>query len=169
MNCRFVSTLPADRKASPILISGRGSEKLRNVAYLLVDEEDSIETYELRYEIDGPFKDAMCVDCMIAVGYGDLFYLFDRVEKRNIMKLKMDGYFGHLYFDIDCFYITDTSGLHRINKLGERLWHNAALAVDGVIITDLGVDKIFGQAEIDPPGGWIDFVLDKENGALLVK
>ncbi len=166
MNCRFVSTLPADDAAPPILISGTGYKELTRIEYFLICEENSTEAYEIRYETDGPFKDAICVDGLLAVGHGEMFYLFDRTEKQNITALKMDGYFGHLYFNNDLFYVADASGLRCINRLGECLWHNAGLAVDGVIVTDITVDKIFGQAEVDPPGGWVDFVVDRKSGAL---
>jgi len=43
-------------------------------------------------------------------------------------------------------------------------WHNDQLGIDGVIIDRFGDATLFGQGEWDPPGGWRDFVLDKQTG-----
>lgn len=76
----------------------------------------------------------------------------------------MDGYFGHLYYDNGAFYIADAIGLHCIDKNGQILWYNAELGIDGVIVNEFTDSMIFGSGEFDPPGGWIDFSIDKLTG-----
>ncbi len=82
----------------------------------------------------------------------------------NILRLEMEGYFGYIYEDGDVMYVADAGSLHCINHKGDVLWQNANLGIDGVVIHEIDQDKIFGDGEWDPPGGWISFVLDKQTG-----
>ena len=83
-----------------------------------------------------------------------------------MLKLKMEGYFGHLYFNEDLFYIADSAGIFCINKNTSIIWQNKNLGIDGVIINDFTNSKIFGSGEWDPPGGWRDFILDQQMGII---
>ena len=76
----------------------------------------------------------------------------------------MNGYFCHLYYDKEAFYITDAYGLYCINKFGEILWSNTTLGIDGVIVMNITDNEIFGSGQCDPPDGWIDFLLDRATG-----
>lgn len=154
---------------TPALISGIESAELDLRKYLVLEDHDGDErVFEIRYEYHcSPFKDAIVIDEILAVGYEVGFYLFNIATNQNLLALKVDGYFGYLYFDDNLFYVADMSGLYCINKTGLVLWHNTSLAVDGVIINTFTDENIYGSAEMDPPGGWKDFILDRKTGALL--
>jgi|KBSSwiS6_1023812.scaffolds.fasta_scaffold03766_3 hypothetical protein len=167
MNFDFRDTFPRELNLEPILISGSDSMKFTKHTYLIAKSIGIKPVlYEIRYEIHcSPFKQAMIIDDLLAVGYEEYFYLFNLTINTNTLKLKMGGYFGHLYYDPDLFYITDAGGLYCIDKNGSVRWQNNSLAIDGVIIENFTEDKIIGSGEWDPPGGWRNFILNKITGS----
>ena len=169
MNFEFTDTFPEDLNLPSILISGSDSRKLNNQAYLIIKNDDNSNSlFEIKYEYHcSPFKEALIVDSLLAVGYEGYFYLFNVMTNENLLRLEMQGYFGHLYYDAECFYVTDAGGLYRIDKKATIHWHNSSLAIDGVIINEFANNKILGSGEWDPPGGWQDFVLDRQTGVTL--
>jgi len=76
----------------------------------------------------------------------------------------MQFYFGHIYFKGNNIYVADASGIFCVGQGGVVLWHTDDLAVDGVVINNFKDDKIFGEGEHDPLGGWEPFVLDIKTG-----
>lgn len=163
----FTDTIPAYlNNQKPILISGSNSLKFDGIEYLVINN-NLTDLYEIRYQYHcSPFKEAIIVNTMLAVGHEEHFYLFDKSTNTNLLTLKMDGYFGHLYVNDNQFYITDASGIYCIDTTGIILWKNNNLAVDGVIINDFLDNTILGSGEWDPPGGWQDFVIDRQTGIL---
>jgi hypothetical protein len=166
MTLEFTDTLPDDSPLNPVLISGSMSTCLSEHIFLTLSEENTItRLYEIRYDVHcSPFKEALLIDNLLAVGHEEHFYLFNLITNENVLRLEMNGYFGHLYYDKEDFYVADANGLHCIDKHGEILWSNVGLAIDGVIINEFTDSKILGSGEFDPPGGWIDFSIDKSTG-----
>lgn len=165
MDFNFQTSLPDGYIGVPVLISGPESSDFRNYEYLVLDSFEEI--YEIRYAIhSGSFREAILHREMLAVGHEEHFYLFDIYQKKNIYTLQLDGYFGHLYLDGNYFYVTDANGIYCIDKSGLH-WSNNVLAIDGVIINAFTSEQILGEAEVDPPGGWKDFILDKNTGNFL--
>lgn len=166
MTIEFLDDIPDDTNLKPVLISGSTSAYYSNQKYLGVINGHTVTgLYEIKYQAHcNPFKEALLVDNLFAVGHEEHFYLFNIVTNQNVLRLKMNGYFGHLYFNAELFYVTDASGLHCIDKTGNIRWSNLGLAIDGVIINEFTGDKIMGRGELDPPGGWEDFSIDKATG-----
>ena len=166
MDFSFTETIPQSYKAEIRVISGNDSLALNGREYLVVaNKQQDISIFEIRYEYHcSPFKEAMLIDHILAVGHEEHFYLYDINSNRNFYKLKTDGYFGHLYFNDDLFFVTDASGIHCIDKAGMVAWQNSSLAVDGVLVNNFESGKIYGSAELDPPGGWEDFVVNLATG-----
>lgn len=166
MNFTFTEAIPQNDKIKIRVISGDDSLQFNGKEYLVAeDEQKVIFIFEIRHEYHcSPFKEAMLIDHILAVGHEEHFYLYDISSNRNFYKLKTDGYFGHLYFNDDLFYVTDASGIHCIDKTGLVAWQNTSLAFDGVLINNFEAGKIYGSAELDPPGGWQDFILDLATG-----
>jgi hypothetical protein len=163
---QFIDDIPDDTNFKPVLISGSTSANYSNQKYLrLIDDHTAKGLYEIKYQAHcSPFEEALLVDNLLAVGHEEHFYLFNIVTNQNVLRLKMNGYFGHLYFDAELFYVADASGLHCIDKTGNIRWSNLGLAIDGVIVNEFTGDKIIGSGELDPPGGWEDFSIDKVTG-----
>ncbi len=147
------------------VISGEKSFQLCNTEYLVVKNGDEKRAFKIIYECHySPFKEAAIEDSLLLVGHEGHFYLYDLKAKRTLRVLKMNGYFGHLYIDNNYLFVADAEGLFCIHKTGETIWHNNNLGIDGVIIQTFAENKIYGNGEWDPPGGWRDFVLDKKTG-----
>jgi len=165
----FTSILPDSVDLQPTLISGPESIHFTGKEYLIVNQNDSAkDLFEIRYEYhSSPFKQAMILKNILAVGFEEYFYLFDLFTKSNTLRLKMEGYFGHLYFNEDLFYVADSAGIYCINKNASIIWQNNNLGIDGVIINEFADNKIFGSGEWDPPGGWRGFILDKQTGFII--
>ncbi len=165
MTYRFTQRLPDDYYVKAILISGDDTAILSDYEFLVVEDEDTVQCFEIRYEgYEGPFEDAVILNNVLGVGFAGIFYLFDLESNNNLLRLEMCFYFGCLYVHQEHFLVADASGLYCINPEGKILWHNNNLGVDGVVVNDIAADKIFGSGEWDPPGGWEDFVLDRATG-----
>jgi hypothetical protein len=166
MTINFSDDISEDTNLKPVLISGSKSAEYSNQEYLkLIEGRTLTGLYEIKYQAHcSPFKEALLVDNLLAVGHEEHFYLFDRTTNQNILRLELNGYFGHLYFDSELFYVADARGLNCIDKFGNIRWSNLGLAIDGVIVNEFTNTNILGSGEKDPPGGWEDFSLDKATG-----
>lgn len=166
MTISFIDTLPQETALKPVLISGTNSTEYSFKIFLKLGDENLIDRiFEVRYNVRcSPYKEAMLVENLLAVGLEEHFYLFNTITNETIIILKMNGYFCHLYYDKEAFYITDAYGLYCINKFGEILWSNTTLGIDGVIVMNITDNEIFGSGQCDPPDGWIDFLLDRATG-----
>ena len=122
MTFDFTDKIPQDlNHQEPILISGLDTLEFGGREYLVINN-NGMSLYEIRYEYHcSPFKQAIIVDTILAVGHEENFYLFDLLTKTNILRLKMEGYFGHLYINSDNFYVADAGGLYCIDKCGTTL------------------------------------------------
>ncbi|HWK03758.1 MAG TPA: hypothetical protein VNS58_09005 [Puia sp.] len=169
MTLTFAPNLPADYRKGPIVISGEASLPYPAQEYILGWEgEECVAIYEIRYNAHtDPFKEAGFLGSLLGAGHEEYFYLFDTKAWENRLTLPMEGYFGHLYVADDRFYVADAYGLYCIDKTGTVCWHNDKLGIDGVCVNRFDGPHLFGEGEWDPPGGWRDFVLDKQTGELV--
>nr|WP_294939421.1 hypothetical protein [uncultured Flavobacterium sp.] len=165
MNLKFVPSIPENSATKTILISGKNSKDLQQSIYLIDEDSENSIAYEIKYQWQcSPFEEAKIIDNLLVVGHQEHFYIYDLIKNLNILALEIKGYFGYLYFYGAIFYVAGAYGIYAINKNGKLIWKNTGLAVDGVIIKEFTESKIFGIAELDPPGGWENFVLDRNNG-----
>ncbi len=169
MDLIFVDEPPAREIIEPVLISGAGSLNYNGVKYIVAQEDGIIQfCFEIRYEYScSPFRDAMIIDGLLAVGFEEYFYLYSLNTKSDLLCLKMDGYFGYLYLNEGMLYVADAGYVYCIDRKAIIKWKSGPLGIDGVIINDFDAAKISGEGEWDPPGGWLDFVLDKNTGTIL--
>ena len=152
--------------AEALLISGPSSTSLSEVEYLLLTQDNQPPlAFEIRYECHySPFREAVVAGNVLVVGHEAHCYLFDLDAGQPMLSLEMDGYFGHLYVADGLIYIADAAGLFCIDQTGRIRWHTANLGIDGVVVSWISAAEITGSGEWDPPGGWIDFRLDRHTG-----
>ena len=161
----FLDKLPNELNIDPVLISGPVSSALSMLEYLVVNQPGNRQVFEIRYDFHcSPFKQAILIDNLLAVGHEGYFYLFDLTATVNKLRLSMKGYFGKLYFNDGLFFIADASSVYCLDKNGSIHWKNNSLGIDGVIINAFTNEEILGSGEWDPPGGWQDFALNKSTG-----
>lgn len=168
MDYHFVDQIPLDLKIEPIVISGSNQLGLQTEYLVLCDEYDFKTVFEIKYEYHcSPFKQAEKIDSILLIGHEEYFYLIDLKLNSILCLIKMAGYFGYIYIDSDLIYVADSCDLYCVDKIGQINWKTSNLGIDGVIINHFDADKIVGEGEFDPPGGWINFILDKETGKLI--
>ena len=165
----FTKKIPDNYFEKPILISGKESENEAGQEFILLKQDDKIQkVFEIRYTTScGPYKESVIFNNIIIACHHEFLYMYDMVQDINIRRIKLQGYFGHLYINKDKLYVTDATGVFCFNGIGRMLWHNGELGIDGVFISDFDNNKISGSGEWDPPGGWKDFTLDIETGRSL--
>jgi len=161
----FSKKLP-DSFNKPIIISGPDSANDPNHEYILLKENDIIQkVFEIKYLTSGgPYKEALIFYKLLVVGHYQFLYLYDLMDNSNILRLELYGYFGHLYIHDNKLFVADAGGIYCLNNKGKIIWKNESLGIDGVFISKFDEGKIYGSGEWDPPGGWRDFILDKNNG-----
>jgi len=169
MNFDFVSTLPAAFKGIPVVISGTGSLNFRGVEYLILTGDDPVQhVFEIRFDYHcSPFKEALLIDDVLAVGHEGCFYLYDLVQNVNLTTIEMDGYFSNLYSYGNRVFVTSARSVYCFEKQGLLIWKNNNIGIDGVLIEKFTDHQIYGSGEWDPPGGWRDFVLDIKTGDII--
>lgn len=161
----FSSTLPKDFREIPKIISGQQSIQYAGSAYLLAEDGDKAELFQIKYKCHcSPFKEATISENILIVGHEEHFYLYNLASQQNMLTLQMDGYFGHFYLQDDYIYVADSGTLFCLDKKGKTIWRNTNLGIDGVIIIEFTDNEIYGSGEWDPPGGWVDFILDLRTG-----
>ena len=130
MNFKFLKSLPDYAVQKPILISGKQSVMFSETEYLSIEQNDIVTFYEIKYEYHcSPFRDVMIESNVLTVGFEEHFYLFDLINEKNILSLKMNGYFGHLYFYENLFYVADACGIHCVDANGTIIWQNPNLGL----------------------------------------
>lgn len=114
-----------------------------------------------------PFREVTIFSDFVAIGYEDRFCLYDYVSGNTRLELEQDSYFGHLYIDRGELFVCSATGITAIDNTGSILWDSPELAVDGVIIHDFNNDILRISAEMDPPGGWVDKLVSRQDGMVI--
>src|SRR5689334_11702800 len=96
---KFLDAIPSTINQEPTLLSGDESAALPDVEYLLINENRVLRgLYQIRFKgWVGPFKQALIVDNLLAVGISNFFFLYDLSAQESILALELDGYFSHIY------------------------------------------------------------------------
>jgi len=115
------------------------------------------------------FHEVCCIDETVFIGVGESLFVL-AASGSVLMHWPMDGYFGSLYPCHDLpgldsgVLVASATALLRLDAKGQALWHSQALGWDGVLVHYVSQGVIHGSGECDPPGGWVDFVLDLQTG-----
>lgn len=135
--------------------------------YLRIKESKSFEVIlnlRLATEYGSAFKQAMILDDLLLVGYGERFALYDYKKHELKAELVFSGYFGSFIVDSNEIFVATDSDLFNLSKEGKVNWISENLGIDGVLIGRISDRIIEGTGEFDPPGGWIPFVVDRTTG-----
>lgn len=115
------------------------------------------------------FRELCCVGDNVFIGVGESLFVVN-ARSGAVQHWPMDGYFGSLYPCHDLpgldtgVLVASATALLRLGANGQLLWHTTALGCDGVLVHYVSQGVIHGSGECDPPGGWVDFVLDVHTG-----
>lgn len=166
MQYKFTCNVPDNYTGRVPLISGPESVNFAAEEFITVrSENDLLYVFQVRFDrFCSPFRQAQITGNILAVGLEEMFYLYDLSTGLNYLSLTVDGYFGCFVLNGTNFYVADASGIHCIGTDGRRIWHNDQLAIDGITINRFEDNKMYISAELDPPGGWESYVLDRLTG-----
>lgn len=124
----------------------------------------------LRVEADTKrlFETAVIYNHYLLVGAYDKVYfidLWDLGENTYSAKIDVDMYFGYFVTTSDAVYVLDGTGIIAFDLNLNEKWRNHHLAIDGVTFQEI-IDCQFMRisCEMDPPGGWIDRIIDMNTG-----
>ena len=99
----------------------------------------------------------------IIIGFGSHVHAVSLAD-RSVVTIVLGAYFCHLYAASDYVLIASGERLFRLEPDRSILWKSVALAIDGVVVHDLGPIFIRGEGEWDPPGGWKPFTVSTVDG-----
>jgi hypothetical protein len=80
--------------------------------------------------------------------------------------MRLHSYFGSFAMspEGDALFVATGSSLVALNARLETTWVAQNIAVDGVLVEEIGAQLIRLTVELDPPGGWRDLVLERATG-----
>ena len=164
---KIVRTLDqAWSQAEPLRLGTKAAIQGTPACYVLVEDD----AFRLRCDIYPPadqafvFEDVQFWRDLLLVGYGSALYWVHLPTRANGMHL-FEGYFGSLQTTNEWCLVAFDNGLLRLSTDGAAIWRRNDLAVDGVTIGDVVGDILHIDAEMDPPGGWIERRLRLSTGA----
>ena len=114
-------------------------------------------------DIASPFSAAVIWKHWVVIGFSNFVHFFS-LGNNNVLSHQLASYFGSLYPTQERLLIASGTELLCFDTLVDLCWQKQDFAIDGVIIHKVEDDKIFGEAEQDPPGGWHPFTLSLESG-----
>ena len=132
--------------------------------YVLCDNKP-----HLKVEVDFKrlFDDAVIYNNYLAIGTFDRVY-FINLSDFQITKLEVEMYFGYFVVFKEVLYILDGKGIIAFNESLNEIWRNHSLAIDGVIFQEMLDDEIMRiSCEMDPPGGWVDRMINIKSGEIV--
>ena len=129
-----------------------------------LETEEPIISLKIESDYSANFKQCQAVNDLIVIGYGNRFVIYDLVNRCKKFETSFDGYFSSFKIDGNDIFVASESDLLKINMNGTLEWTAEALGIDGVVISKITESKIFGEGELDPPGGWESFVINRKTG-----
>jgi hypothetical protein len=107
----------------------------------------------------------------VLFGANDEFYALAVADGAVILHRKVPMYFG--YFAInpfhDMLFVLAGQEVLAFNSHLQEIWSTQGLAVDGVVLKEIGENSLIVEAEMDPPGGWQRVIIDIKTGRELLR
>jgi hypothetical protein len=118
-----------------------------------------------RQESCSDFRDVIVLRKQwLVIAYCDYLY-FVSLHTNKVHAHALDGYFGSLEGLANHLLVADARRLMCFDEETNLLW-SVYLGIDGVVFAVEG-EVVVGEAEIDPPGGWVPFRVALQSGKRL--
>ena len=104
-------------------------------------------------------------DTLVIVGFGSHVHAINIINS-TVVTVELGSYFGHIYPSDNFVLLASAEHLFRLEPDRTVLWKSDDLAIDGVIVEEIGPNVIRGDGEWDPPGGWRPFAVSVVDGKL---
>ena len=132
--------------------------------YVLCDNKPYLK---VEVELIKLFDDAVIYNNRLMIGTFDKVY-FINLSDLQITELEVEMYFGYFVVSKEAVYILDGRGIIAFNESLDEIWRNHSLAIDGVKFQEMLNDEIMSiSCEMDPPGGWVDRMIDIRSGEIV--
>ncbi len=141
--------------------------------YVLVEQSGApflrVDLY-LEYGL-GTFSDFRVWGDYLLLGYAEDFDAV-HLRTREVKILEMPFYFGSFStpaehgrdWGDDILIAASGTHLYRISPTMEVVWEIEHIAVDGIVVDDIDEEIVRISAEQDPPGDWVDYLVDLRVG-----
>ena len=116
----------------------------------------------LHYE-HSTFNGAECLGDYAFLGFVQDIYVLNLLDY-NVQHWPLRGYFSGFYRCGDRMLAASACDLTCFDAAGKLVWESQVLGLDGVVVQDCDNRYIRVSGEWDPPGGWVDVVLDAQTG-----
>jgi len=118
-----------------------------------------------RQEACSDFRDVVTLwKQWLVIAYCDYLYLVS-LRTNTVHAHALDGYFGSLEGLSNYLLVADARRLLCFDEEANLLW-SVRLGIDGVAFAVEG-EVVVGEADIDPPGGWVPFSVALQSGERL--
>ena len=163
----FTDSIDGDRKRLDPIRVGRVPVTLGTPdRYVTVVQDDKpvlrIDVYAYGADCFA-FEEVIVWHDMVIIGFGSHVHAVSTVD-RSVVTIELGSYFGHLYPTADYLLIASGERLFRFESDCTILWKSDVLAIDGVVVHEVGLALIRGEGEWDPPGGWKSFAIAVVDG-----
>ena len=175
-NIEFTDQLPVTTAAIPV-ISINADHVDRKVSqpgtYAVISESGTITAILKIYQTAHDYflyNRFVIWQSWIVIGCGGYVH-FIASDHKTIKSLKFgDSIFAYFQELITAREYTEQLGFGKLlvtagtsltlfNEYAEIIWQQDHFAVDGTTVSNIHDDVIYGSAELDPLGGWVDFEL----------
>lgn len=109
------------------------------------------------------FEEAIIWQGMILIGLGNHVHVVS-IDDKSVVSIDLGFYFGYFYPYSKFVLIASGERLFRLQPDRTVLWISEPLGIDGVIVHEVSGDRILGEGEWDPPGGWKPFAISINDG-----
>lgn len=168
-NCRFAQTIEAPWVHMRAIILGSIPSGLGTPdGYCLVEEGGYPR---MRIDIYGQamaFADAQIWRTWVVIGFADAVH-FVSLATYQPYSYPLHAYFGYLYLTAEDLLVASASELLCFDAHGGLRWKTEDLGIDGVVVTRIAHDTVYGEGEWDPPDGWQSFILSLRSGCSIIK
>jgi hypothetical protein len=125
--------------------------------YVLIEKETETINLDIRHPYRvGPFKELLHFGDWIAIGLNDRLYLFNLLTEQFTLHL-LSGYFGSMRITDGRLFVCSAADILSFDASGLLCWVSDQLGMDGVIISNIEYNRINGEGDWNPPGGWEPF------------
>lgn len=113
------------------------------------------------------FHDALVWRNFLVIGWGHSVFLISLESNLVTQHSFGPSYFSSLHANDEMLLIASQDQLIRIAPDVSVMWKTADLGIDGVLVHDFNDHIIRGSGEWDPPGGWVEFQVCADTGAII--
>jgi hypothetical protein len=153
----------------PVRVFAGPTGRLAPVAYALLD----VDGHRLRVDVYADEPDCYAFEAAVewrgnmVIGFGSHVHIVG-ISDRQSTTVHLGGYFSGLYPLADCLLVASQDRVWRVDPNQSIRWRSQRVGLDGVVLhPDPASNKVTGDGEWDPPGGWQSFTLDLETGTTL--